>query len=1061
MRDDATIKQHNFRARRRGRMAGQSLIVAVIVLFVLLFVGGIFVALVITNLRSAERAARTTTASGFAESGIRYMDEQLTNSPQGADWRPIPDNLPPPADPSLVDPDYFWLKPYNSATGEGGFTRINFGGPNPSATRLGGRALIRTTYRPTPPQANLPSGARVNENPASKYLKLEAVGRVGQIIADDPTTYGNTERAGLRRELVAYKAIGITDYVRFITNKDNKPGAAALGSPIRVEDRVSATAADPPQLRDIVSEYIGPIRVNGDLTFYGENRFTLLPQRNDAIEVVGKIGLNGVDPNRTTAPAANDPSRVFVFAPNLNPTLPNVFPSDSPNFNTLGGLVRDTPANENPGRAALPDATGNQNLRSVPRLAPPLMDAETGRGGLTRYRALTRFSPPMAPRFTRANPINPDRVINRNLAGAFGWGTGLYINNRNDVQQESESLFGAYSLRGDWLQPNTPGGRSSYWRGDFSYVPPAVTIELTPRYMIITQSPYDAQSGRPRPFFRDENGNNLGTTRIVRYTDSTLTPNQPTAALAPDVPKQEGYPAERRDNPLTQEDESLYYYGEHVVFAEGNVRIRGVLGGVDPETRAAFLRHLTVVSNGTIYVDGNLLRDNITPEMATSNQALGNIKGRSSIALLAKDYVAVNTTQFLSPGEGQWQAQGGNNQEFFLRLGGAADPAVQQQFSFRLTPGPVTIRDYSTTPPTIQQENAVPPYYQQTPPNGVPPLSIFFRHSGDFTTTEGTAGSAINLFINQDVDTGRPNVYGFPSPRDPGFPSPPNPNTFTLIVPSQSYVYDGYPLDFDFLFPANQAPYAPQSPIGLDNLLAINYDVSNPFAQAAYRITRVGIVPHDVRIEAVIYAQEGSFFIIPGPWFNPDVDDTYRNYLAIHPQTGDPRLHRAGENLSTLANIEVLPRYPFYREPMDIRITVYGTVAENLPAQIGDQGAWLEKWGWVPRYYGSTGLPRDPKIVGAPPQGDVVNTVHGPLGALGGSPKAGGGPNERLGNGIVYEFDDRAILPYRRNLDGTYALDANGQLIPIRQDAYGRALPIAPRLPVAPGLLFFGESNIQ
>ena len=28
--------------------------------------------------------------------------------------------------------------------------------------------------------------------------------------------------------------------------------------------------------------------------------------------------------------------------------------------------------------------------------------------------------------------------------------------------------------------------------------------------------------------------------------------------------------------------------------------------------------------------------------------------------------------------------------------------------------------------------------------------------------------------------------------------------------------------------------------------------------------------PLDVRVEALIYAQEGSFFLIPGPWFNPE-----------------------------------------------------------------------------------------------------------------------------------------------------------------------------------------------
>jgi hypothetical protein len=186
-------------ARRgvRPRNAGQSLVVAVIVLFLLLFVGGIFVALVARNLRGAQRASNVTSSGGFAEAGLRYLDEQLTRSPEGADWRPVPETNTDPAVPETIsqqDPDYFWLKRYDPATGEGGFTRVAFGGPTPSQGNLGGRALVRVTYEPDPPA---PTGAPTGyvPSPVSKYLKLESVGRVGSIDPRDPTTFGNTERA--------------------------------------------------------------------------------------------------------------------------------------------------------------------------------------------------------------------------------------------------------------------------------------------------------------------------------------------------------------------------------------------------------------------------------------------------------------------------------------------------------------------------------------------------------------------------------------------------------------------------------------------------------------------------------------------------------------------------------------------------------------------------------------------------------------------------------------------------------------------------------------------------
>ena len=77
----------------------------------------------------------------------------------------------------------------------------------------------------------VPAAAEVN-----KYLKIEAVGRSGQINPADPTTYGNSDAPAQRVELVAYKSIGINEFVRQITNRDNKPGEVTLGAPFPVYD---------------------------------------------------------------------------------------------------------------------------------------------------------------------------------------------------------------------------------------------------------------------------------------------------------------------------------------------------------------------------------------------------------------------------------------------------------------------------------------------------------------------------------------------------------------------------------------------------------------------------------------------------------------------------------------------------------------------------------------------------------------------------------------------------------------------------------------------------------
>jgi hypothetical protein len=751
----------------------------------------------------------------------------------------------------------------------------------------------------------------------------------------------------LRRELVAYKDIGLINYVRYITNKDNKPFNATLGSPLRVTDRPENVDGDPGVdgrdgkdldgdgdldvvYRDIESEFIGPVRSNTNLTFYGRNRLFLDPRRGDGLEVNGRIGLNRIAsdaPNPAALDPAADPVAARVILQNvLQPqvTTPNLFPSESAVFNTYNGLVRDNAPGE--------DVNGVP--RGLARLVPPAIDAPIGPNGLTRYRALTRDSGALAPRYAQANPVG----VNTDFAGAIGWGAGMYINNRGDVQRPSTVLSNTKSLRSDWLYNRETGSAEgrSYWRGDFLYVPPAVTITLTPRYMIITRSPYTRDNQGPFFFRRPDNGAPLrGAETMIRYTGVAGSP-APTAGIATGITRFEGYPAE----PPASASEP--YVGDNfVIFAEGNVRIKGVVGGVDPETRARFLRHLTVVSNATIYIDGNLLRDNITPEMATGDTVLRDMKGRSSIALLAKDYVTVNTTQFVQPLSTDVDRRNEREDDVspITRILGVNQP----EYPFALTLGPVDLVDGAGR---IVSNNP-PPYAAPTPPAGVSPVSLFLRHSGTFSGSEETY---INLLVNFNSNGDR-NFFDF----NPATPEP----EITRAVPANYFVDEVLTLNPNQLFPLNEPPYPSLIPpfatpavLGLDNLLSLRYDLNPPVTDTGatpgsnYRITRLGAAPLDVRIEAFIYAQDGSFFIIPGPWFNPDPNDTYASYLAaeLTPVSGAPRRknRRADEDDDPTTPQRIDPRMPFHREPMDMRLTIYGTIAENLPAQIGDQGAWLE-----------------------------------------------------------------------------------------------------------------------
>jgi hypothetical protein len=99
---------------------GQTLVIALLVSFVLLVLGGVFITVIARNILNVQQARERLRADYFAESGLQFAIDQLVRSEFGADWRPIPDNITNPD-----DPDFFWLKPYNPADGTGGFTRIN------------------------------------------------------------------------------------------------------------------------------------------------------------------------------------------------------------------------------------------------------------------------------------------------------------------------------------------------------------------------------------------------------------------------------------------------------------------------------------------------------------------------------------------------------------------------------------------------------------------------------------------------------------------------------------------------------------------------------------------------------------------------------------------------------------------------------------------------------------------------------------------------------------------------------------------------------------------------
>jgi len=891
------------------------------VMFVLAIVATIFILLVARNLSRSARMSSTDAVAAIAEAGVRYADEMLTASEDGADWRPVPDNLVATTPP---DPDFEWLRPYSptetGATGPtGGYTRFNYGQ---------GRFLLRISYNPDPNVAT------------SKYIKIESIGRWGIVEPTDPTTYSSGS-ARQRREITAFKPIGITDSTRFITNKDNRSVDVGLGVPGFATDYGRSDS----------SRYGvrgGPIRVNANLMWYGDlnanpsidiflrgiqadapaddpttnTHSDLIPI--DIVAVAGDIKLDS-DPNDDTKRVKVDLHELIrgssgSFTDNVFHDMPASTDDDAgPTvvFDTKAGFYRD-------GRS-VPDA--NKRPRGVKRIEPPLVDQPDPTNTSTRYRVLTLNS---GERYHRSG----GGWVN---LGSLGWGKGVYIGNSGDVQNESETIFGGTTVRSDIMEEGNP--RTTNWKGPY-YVPPAAVITLEPddvdaqgnHCFLITRT--DSPRGR-RAVWCDPSGAERpewGATIRMPYPDPehgrTLVGYMGNAA-------------------------PTWIEGNGVIYAEGNIRIRGML----PKGMK-----LTIVSNANIYIDGSVLKYRDPKWKNSSTDAYRGADSTGGLALLARENVIVNTTQFFSPlntigadDYGTDSLTGGNSSHVVVR--NSPDSRVRWGFEFG-------------------------PYESE---NGTVPTNWmwFVRHSGEY------GPAYINAWLNPGNTSPNWGILPLAASLGPtGLPpfvyGVGDPN-FGPGLPPGAGVGSAFACNVFDLGAMSAAIY---SAPGVPNILQIALDDGN-YSRSNYWMGGMAVLPMDVRIEAIIYAQEGSFFVIPGYWLNPDPGDTDR---AHRPPGVDPR-------------------FPLYGEPADIRIVVDGAVSENLPASISDVEKWMMKWGRIPATIGSTNF----------------DTAH-------------------PGEGISFLYDDHVGWP----LD-----DTNHQ--PVRVDAYGRALPLTPKLPVSGSLVYFGD----
>lgn len=928
---------------RRRSSKGQTLIIAIMVMFILAIVATVFIALIARNLFRAGRFSSVDAVAQYAEAGVQYADKMLTSSEAGADWRPEPDNLgqdgplvyPNQPNPiagwaSLRDrnPDFKWVRPYwheelpsgsPEGTGyagpSGGFTTYNTGD---------GRFLLRVSYGPNP------------NDPLSKFIKIETVGRWGTIENDDPTTWASAGNVNLRREITAFKPIGVTDYLRFVTNKDNRSADIPLGCP---GFQFSLGRSD----SDKIGFRGAPIRVNGNLIWQAANgsnstaAVALYLRRAidgdgknipiDRVEVAGDIKV--ADPSlQIEVHEMNDSGR------DENTTTVTVS-DDTSNFNTVGGLYRD-------GRDEVDKFS---YARGVKRIEPPLIDQTDPTESTTRYRLLSLNSGER----TKVGSIW------RNL-GQLGWGRGVYINNIKDVQSESETLVGGYTLRADWIKPNSP--MSTYWKGPF-YIPPGA---------VITLNPGDTDGDKQDDFTITRTDiSSRGRTAVWYDAWGYAKPEWGQTITMP-YPKENGgriiYQRNADGSWDMDESTAKKLEGNGVIYAEGNIRIRGML----PKNT-----QITVVSNENIYIEGNLLKNR--QKKSRNDGPWRGADNSCGLALLARKNVIVNTTMFFAPmnslSADDVGSDGMNGLPPYHVIVNSS-PESQLRCMFDMGPWESST---STMNPYSHGQGCF----------------LYLRHSGQY------GPAYINAWMNPSssgLDWGilklNPGIVANLPPYVYGVGVPPfNPAGWGI---GSSFAGDVFRLSTTIN--AYWADWNSGDPItmGVPNLIQLGLDQST-YVRSNYQMGGIAIQPMDIRIEALLYAQDGSFFVIPGNWFNPNPDDT-------------PGKQRPDG---------VKPQFPYFGQPLDVRIIVDGAVTENLPAAVGDVEEWMSKWGKIPDKYGSSD----------------ISTAH-------------------PGEGLTILYDDHVGWPLSN-------LGSGGAGTPIRWDSYGRPLPIVPRLPVSGSLVYFGD----
>lgn len=174
------MRTRNSSLTNRNLQSGQTLILAILVLAVLVIIGFAFAGIISKNITFSGKSKQRSLSSDLSEAGIRYAHYQMLNSELGADWRPAFTALQTDINGNTKDPDALYLR-----TGTGFPLRgpadpvLDLGGPDGLGpfTRVTfdrGRSLIRVRFAPSDfVLFGAPTGAMRQPGRARNYTKTK------------------------------------------------------------------------------------------------------------------------------------------------------------------------------------------------------------------------------------------------------------------------------------------------------------------------------------------------------------------------------------------------------------------------------------------------------------------------------------------------------------------------------------------------------------------------------------------------------------------------------------------------------------------------------------------------------------------------------------------------------------------------------------------------------------------------------------------------------------------------------------------------------------------------